>query len=120
MRRCLIGGLAALSLMLLASGANAQAGITPCAAKTLSVTTTTGNVALSTCGQTVILYNTTSQEAYFNVGTASNTAATTSTFYAPAGSYVVLQAPTGVVSYLAGITPTATTTFKIIQGQTSR
>ena len=120
MRRCLISGLAAFLLMLASPNANAQAGISPCAAKTLAVTTTTGNVALSTCGSTIILYNTTSQEAYFNVGTASKTAATTSTFYAPAGSYVVLQTPTGVVSYLAGITPTSTTTFKIVQGQSSR
>src|SRR6185312_14660687 len=108
--------IAALGILIsLAGGANAQyAGLTPCAAKSLSVTGSTGNVALSNCGPTVILYNTTSQEAYYNVGSASTTAATTSSYYIPGGGFIVLQVPSGTVWYLAGITPTSTTTFKAV------
>lgn len=105
------------TLIALCSGANAQyAGLTPCAAKSLAVTTTTGNVALSSCGPTAILYNTSSQEAYYNVASASTTTATTSSYYIPGGGFIVLQVPSGTVWYLAGITPTSTTTFKVVQG----
>jgi hypothetical protein len=102
-------------LILTAGGASAQyAGITPCASKSLAVTSSSGNVLLSSCGQTVILYNISSQEAYYNWGSASNTAATTSGNYIPGGGFVVLNLP--AATYLAGITPTSTTTFKVVQG----
>lgn len=108
--------IAVLGMLILTAGtANAQyAGITPCASKSLSVTAASGNVLLSSCGQTVILYNTTSQEAYYNWGSASTTAATTTGNYIPGGGFVVLNLPAG--TYLAGITPTSTTTFKVVQG----
>jgi len=111
--------LAAVAFMLLlgSSPVYAQyAGLTPCAAKSLSVTTTTGNVALSSCGPTAILYNTTSQEAYYNLSGSSSVTATTSSFYIPGGGFIVLQVPSGTVWTLAGITPTSTTVFKIVQG----
>lgn len=102
-------------LVALCGGANAQyAGITTCAAKSLSVTTSTGNVLLSSCGQVVILYNTSSQEAYYNWGSSSTTAATTAGNYIPGGGFIVLNLPPA--TYLAGITPTSTTTFKVVQG----
>ena len=104
-------------VMLLGSPAHAQyAGLTPCAAKSLSVSNTTSNVALSACGPTAILYNTTSQEAYYNLSSSSSVTATTSSFYIPGGGFIVLQVPSGTVMTLAGITPTSTTTFKVVQG----
>ena len=108
----------ALGLLILTAGAaNAQfAGITPCAAKSLALTTSTGNVALSGCGPTMILYNITSQEAYYNLGTTSAVTATTSSYYIPGGGFVVLQIPTNSSWYLAGITPTSTSTLKAVQG----
>lgn len=110
--------IAALGVLVsLMGSAQAQfAGITPCAAKSLSVTGSTGNVALSSCGPVAILYNTTSQEAYYNIGSSAAITATTSSFYIPGGGFVVLQVPSGVVWTLAGITPTSTTTFKVVQG----
>lgn len=111
----LLGSLAIL--VALSSGASAQyAGFTPCSGKSLSVTTSSANVQLSTCGPTVILYNTTSQEAYYNIASASTTAATTSGYYIPGGGFIVLQQPAGVAWYLAGITSTSTTTFKAVIG----
>jgi|SRR3954463_15320608 len=111
-------GLGLALILGMCGAANAQlAGLTPCAGKSLSVTVTTGNVQLSNCGPVVILYNTTTQEAYFNLASASTTTAVVATsFYIPASGFIVLQQPQGSAWYLAGITPSATTTFKIVQG----
>jgi hypothetical protein len=111
----------AMALCLLPVGAHAQsgtAGITPCAANTLSVSGTTSNVQLSTCGPVVILYNITSQEMFYNWGAASNTAATTSNYSLPGNQYVVLNlgGAGAAALYLAGITGSSTTTLRIVQG----
>lgn len=108
-------------LFLTAGSASAQyAGLTPCGQASRAVTTSTANVALPTCGPTVILYNTSSQEAYYNIGSSSTITATTSSYYIPGGGFVVLQQPTGLTSstqwYLAAITPTSTSTFKVVVG----
>ena len=96
----------------------AQQGITPCAAPTaLSVTATSSNVQLSACGTTVLLWNVTSQEAFFTYGTASNTAATTSSYSLPGNAFIVLNVDTNK-PYLAAITASSTTTIRIIQGYT--
>ena len=108
-----------ISILLLLTGpVFAQAGITPCASATISASSgSSTNVHLSTCGQTVILWNTTSQEAFYKLGTASNTAATTGDNSIPGGAFVVLNAGFGG-SYLAAITAASSTTLRVTQGQT--
>ena len=105
-------------LVLTAGGASAQyAGLTPCGQASRTLTTSTANVVLPNCGPTVILYNITSQEAYYNIGSSSTITATTSSYYIPGGGFVVLQQPGNSATwYLAGITPTSTSTFKAVVG----
>jgi hypothetical protein len=101
--------------------AQEQHGFTPCTAsagaQTLSVSGTSSNVQLATCGPNVMLFNITSQEAFYNLGSTSSTAATTSSFSIPGNSYIVLTVPNATVGYwLAAITATSTTTLRISQG----
>ncbi len=110
-----------LGLMLFASPAQAQnssAGMTPCGnGLSLSVTGTTSNVLLSACGTTAVIWNTGSVEAFFNWGTASNTAAVAATSWSlPPGSSVTLSTGRAPL-YLAAITSSSTTTLRIVQGQ---
>lgn len=105
-------------LLLLAGSADAQQGITPCTpAASLSVSTISSNVQLSACGATVLLWNTGTQEAFFNYGTTSSTAATTSSWSLPGASFVVLNLGTSR-PYLAAITASSSTTIRIVQGLT--
>ena len=105
-------------LVLTSASAFAQQGITPCAAPTaLSVSTSSSNQQLSACGGTVLLWNITSQEAFFKSGTASNTTAATTDFSLPGNAFIVLNLGTAR-PYLAAITASSTTTIRIIQGQT--
>lgn len=102
------------------------AGITPCAGGTLAVTGTSANVALSKCGAVVIVYNITSQEAFYALGATSAATATaqSSSTVAPVASqmsipgnqFVVLQIPPDTPGFLAAITGTSTTTLRIVQG----
>ena len=97
--------------------ASAQQGITPCASKSLSVTSSSGNVALSNCGETALLWNVGTQELFYKlVTTSAGTAATTDNSL-PGNSFVVVntgQAPL----FLAAITNTSSTTLRITQGLT--
>lgn len=108
----------ALALFFVCESAQAQyAGLTPCGQASRSVATSTANVVLPSCGPTVILYNTTSQEAYYNIGPSSTITATTSNYYIPGGGFIVLQQPgIGTTWYLAGITPATTSTLKVVIG----
>src|SRR5690348_11577453 len=90
-------------------------GLSPCAAETLSVSAVSSNVQLSICGPVVYLYNIGSQEAFYNFGTASNTAAVTTNYSLPGNTLVKLNLGVGGL-YLAGITAANTTTFRIVQG----
>ena len=114
-----LAGASALALLCASSlPLHAQAGlagISPCAAETLSVSGTSSNVQLSTCGPVVILYNITSQEAFYNYGAASTTAATTSNYSLPGNTFVVLNINT-IGGYLAAITGSSTTTIRVVQG----
>jgi len=110
-----------LSINAAVAQSGAPKGISPCAPNSLSVSGTTSNVQLSTCGASVILMNLTSQEAFFKVGKASNTAATTTvtdSYSIPGGTYIVITVPNFDTAgwYLAAITATSTTTIRIIQG----
>lgn len=105
-----------------------QAGISACAGGTLAVTGTSGNVLLATCGPVVIVYNITSQEAFYNTGATSATAATaqsTSTTAPvngngansiPGNSFVTLNIGNLANTWLAAITASSTTTLRIVQG----
>jgi hypothetical protein len=99
--------------------ANAQqlAGITPCSANSLAVTSSSGNVALNACGPTVIVYNISAQEAFYNLVTSAAGTATTSNYSLPGNTFVVLQIAQGTAAWLAAITATSTTTFRIVQGR---
>lgn len=107
-----------LLLLALLPAASARQGITPCAAFTISVSNTSANQQLSTCGDTVLLWNVGSQEAFYTFGSASNTAATTSNYSIPATSFAVLSLGLNGL-YLAAITSTSTTTLRVTQGNTN-
>ena len=112
-------GLAVAALFLVSHQANAQAtqaGLTVCASSSLSVTGSSANVLLSGCGHSVVLTNIGSNEAFYNVGAASTTTATTSSASLPAGNSIVLNVGDNA-PYLAAITSTSTTTIRITQGQ---
>ena len=116
---------AALFVLLPLSARAQQAGISPCAGGTLAVTTSSSNVQLSACGPVVIVYNITSQEAFYALGAASSTAATAqtsstsapaaNTYSIPGNDFVTLNA-NNQTPYLAAITATSTTTLRIVQG----
>lgn len=91
-------------------------GLTPTFSKTLSVTTTTGNVQLGAgSGTTVVVWNGGANAAFVAVGTTSAAAATVAgSMYLPPGSCVVLNAQPSW--YLAAITGSSTTTLYITQG----
>ena len=108
-------------LSTLAPQAQVPKGISACAPNSLSVTGTSSNIQLSQCGPSVILMNLTSQEAFFKVGKASTTVATTTitdSYSIPGGAYIVIVVPNLDVAgwYLAAITATSTTTIRVIQG----
>jgi hypothetical protein len=116
-------GLAALSMVVSPTLALAQSspGLTPCAASavvgktSMGVTTSSSTLALPRCGATVILYNLTSQEAFYAISTSSSVTATTSSFSLPGGFYVVLNIGSAQ-TYLAAIVAANTTTIRITQG----
>jgi len=108
--------IALLLLGLLGVSASAQQGIAPCAATSISVSNTTANAQLSSCGQTAILWNVGSQELFYALGPLSSQAATTSNFSLPGNSFVIINVGLNK-PYLAAITSTSTTTLRITQGQ---
>ena len=107
---------------------SAQAGMSPCAGGTLAATSSSSNVQLSACGPVVIIYNISSQEAFYGFGSTSSATATsqsTSTtapvaneYSIPGNTYVVVQVPnTGAAAwYVAAVTATSTATLRIVQG----
>lgn len=107
-----------LAPFFLASAANAQSGITPCGtAKTLAVTTSSSNVQLLTCGQTVLLWNVGATEIFYKYGSASTTTAAVTDWSLPSGGFVVLNLGSAGL-YLAAITSSSSSTVRITQGQT--
>ena len=124
MRRILFGFilLAGLAGWLLPQQASAQhpAGFAPCVnatgAFTIAVTGTSGNQLLSTCGPSVLLSNVGTQELFYQLGTTSATAATTSSYSLPGNTFILLTVPNLTPTYVAAITSTSTTTLRISQG----
>lgn len=88
------------------------AGITVCSSNTISASGSSSNITLSNCGPVVIIYNITSQEAFYNLGSV----ATTSNYSIPGNSYVVLQINQASTVVLSAITASSTTTLRIVQG----
>lgn len=80
---------------------------------TLSVTTTTANVALPAGAQDLIT-NTGTQAVYIALGVGAGTTATTSGFYIAAGGSVMLTV--GSNTYIAAITATGTSSLQIAGG----
>ena len=117
--RYLYGLLIAFALCATPALAQQPKGISPCSANTISASGASSNIQLSTCGASVVIMNLTSQEAFFNVGKASTTVATTSSYSIPGGAYIIITVPNNDPAggwYLAGITATSTTTLRIIIG----
>lgn len=118
----------ALALLFSAPASAQLAGISACAGGTLAVTNASANVLLASCGPVVIVYNITSQEAFYNIGTSSAvTASSQSTSTTaptnangsnsiPGNSFVTLNISNLATAYLAAITASSTTTLRIVQG----
>lgn len=72
-----------------------QLGITPCVIASQPVDLTfsgaSANVHLSTCGSTLIVYNNSSSDARFRLGTASNTAAVSTDMLLAQKTFMVLN-----------------------------
>lgn len=104
-----------LGTIAIAHAQSPPSGFDPCASASLSVSGTSANTQLSTCGPTVVIWNIGAQEAFIALGTASNTVATSASVSIPSGTGTVVQA--GLIGqYLAAITATGTTTLRISQG----
>jgi len=80
---------------IVAAEAAPQLGITPCAISAqpsdLTFSGSSANVHLSTCGETLIAFNNSSNDARFRMGSASNTTALTTDLLLPSKTFVVLN-----------------------------
>lgn len=106
-------------LLLIGEKSDAQtplSGFTPCASYTISVSGTSANQQLSTCGSTAVLWNVGTQELFVALGTGSGTVAVATTgMSVPAGDRIVLNVGNSQL-YLAAITSTSSSTLRISQG----
>ncbi len=101
-----------------------SAGMSPCGTGTnsLSVSVTSSNVAVPGCANTVIVYNITSQEAFYKIVTTSAGTAATSDFSIPGNTFVRLavpvpSSPSGTAAWIAAITASSTTTLRLVPGR---
>ena len=78
-----------------AANAAPQLGITPCVPSQqpadLTFSGSSANVRMSTCGETVIVFNNSASDARFRIGTASNTTALTTDLLLPAKTFITLN-----------------------------
>lgn len=114
---------ALLAVVIFASGltpvfAAPQLGITPCqiAAQPsdLSFSGVSANKRMSTCGETVIVYNNSASDVRYRLGTQSTTAALLTDLLLPANSFVVLNVGLSQL-YFAAIS-SGTGTISFVQG----
>jgi hypothetical protein len=95
-----------------------QLGITPCAISVqpadLSFSGTSANVHLSTCGETLIVFNNSSSDVRFRLGTASSTVALTTDLLLPSKTFVVLNV--GITGLYFAAISTGSGTISFIQG----
>lgn len=93
---------------------SAVSAFTPGGNFSLSVTTTTGNVAITGAGTTLRLANVTAQECFVAFG-ASTVVATTGGFSMPGNTQMLVTIPSGT-THVAAITASSTTTLRIARG----
>lgn len=95
-----------------------QLGITPCVISAqpadLSFSGTSANRRMSSCGETVIVYNNSASDVRYRLGTASNTTALLTDLLLPANTFVVLNVGIGQL-YFAAIS-SGTGTISFVQG----
>lgn len=115
-RRALFGLTLALFLILtpISTWAQSEIGFNPTGATSLSVTTSSANVALPSTAGNAFISNVGSSTAYIKFGTGSVTAATTD-FPIPAGYSVVYSR--GQNTHIAAITAASTASLLITTGQ---
>lgn len=95
-----------------------QLGITPCVIGSqpadVSVSGVSANRQMSNCGETVIVYNNSSTDVRYRLGTASNTTALTTDLLLPGNSFVVLNVGTArpYIAFISG----GTSTVSFVQG----
>lgn len=93
-----------------------QAGMTPCGtAITLSATGVSSNAQLSSCGGETLVWNIGSTEVFYTYGAGATTAATTSNWSLPPGSFVNLNLSVSR-PFLAVITAGGSSTVRVTQG----
>lgn len=110
-----------LILSLNYAAAAPQLGITPCAIGTqpsdLAFTVTSSNVHLSTCGETLIAFNNSANDARFRLGSSSATTALTTDLLLPSKSFVVLNV--GIAGLYFAAIGSGSGTISFIQGTAS-
>lgn len=93
-------------------------GITPCIMTAqpadLSYSGTSAVRQMSTCGETVIVYNNTANDIRYRLGTASNTTALLTDLLLPANSFVVLNV--GIRGMYFAAISAGTGTLSFVQG----
>lgn len=87
----------------------------PAANASLSVTTSTGRVAVSGEGSSLRLANVTSVECFVKVGDVT-VVATTGDFSIPGNTAIIISIP-NTATYVAAITAATTTTLRISRGE---
>lgn len=100
-----------------AAGA-AQLGITPCTSTAqpadLSFSAVSANRRMATCGETVVVFNNSTDDVRFKLGTASNTTAALTDLLLPTKTFIVLNVGTSGL-YFAAIS-SGSGTISFIQG----
>lgn len=95
-----------------------QLGISPCQISAqptdLSFSAVSANKHMSTCGETVIVYNNSASDVRWRLGTASNTVALITDLLLPANSFVVINVGTSGL-YFAAISA-GSGTISFVQG----
>lgn len=107
-----------LSSSLAPAFAAPQLGITPCQISAqptdLAFSGTSANKRMSTCGETVIVYNNSASDVRYRLGTASNTTALLTDLLLPANSFVVLNV--GLSQLYIAFISSGTGTISFVQG----
>ena len=95
-----------------------QLGITPCVISAqpadVSFSGVSTNRRMSTCGETVIVYNNSASDVRYRLGTASNTTALLTDLLLPANSFVVLNV--GISGLYFAVISGGTGTISFVQG----
>ena len=115
---------ATFALLICLSGAAyaaPQLGITPCVISQqpadLTFSGSSANVHLSTCGESLIVFNNSANDARFRVGSGSSTTALTTDLLLPSKTFIVLNVGTAGL-YFAAIGASGGT-ISFIQGTAS-